>query len=219
MTGLTWLHLSDWHQGEKNFDRQIVLDALIDDIKKRVAIDSNLEHIDFIVFSGDIAFSGKSDEYKIAKEQLFGPILRECNIGPEELFIVPGNHDLDRTQFDRLPQSLANPLESAAEAEKWLYDIERRHDALKPFKNFVDFVSQYTKQENSNYSNIRSWTVGGKRIALLGINSAWMCARRKKSNDEVDDKGVVVVGEPQIYDTLKDISEFDIKNCSSASSV
>ncbi len=211
MTGLTWLHLSDWHQGEKDFDRQIVLDALIDDIKNRVAIDSNLEHIDFIVFSGDVAFSGKSEEYIIAKEQLFEPLLRECKIDPEGLFIVPGNHDLDRTQFDRLPQSLANPLESVDEAKKWLSDIERRPDALKIFKNFADFVSQYTKQENSNYSNIRSLTVGGKRIALLGINSAWMCARRKNSKNEIDDKGVVVIGEPQIYESLRDISEFDIK--------
>jgi len=158
-----------------------------------------------------VPFNGKSEEYKIAKEQLFEPILRECNLSPKELFIVPGNHDLDRTQFDRLPSSLANPLESGIEAKKWLYDIERRHDALKIFKNFADFVGQYTKQENSNYSNIRSLIVGGKRIALLGINSAWMCARRKNSKGEFDDKGVVVIGEPQIYESLREISEFDIK--------
>jgi hypothetical protein len=30
--GLTWLHLSDWHQKGMDFDRKVVRDALIDDI-------------------------------------------------------------------------------------------------------------------------------------------------------------------------------------------
>jgi len=111
MTGLTWLHLSDWHQSKMDFDRKIVLDALLDDIKKRAAIDTNLEHIDFIVFSGDVAFGGKSEEYETVKNNLFEPILRECNLKSEKLFIVPGNHDLDRTKFELLPPSLAKPLE------------------------------------------------------------------------------------------------------------
>ncbi len=211
MTGLTWLHLSDWHQSEMDVDRKIVLDALLDDIKNRATIDPNLGHIDFIVFSGDVAFNGKSDEYKMVKDKLFDPILKECNIKSERLFIVPGNHDLDRTKFELLPQSLAKPLESNSEANNWLSDDEKRREALKLFRNFTSFVSSYTHQENSDYANIRSWNIDGKRIALMGINSAWMCARRKNSNGDVDDKGVVIVGEPQIYDPLRDISEFDIK--------
>jgi hypothetical protein len=53
--------------------------------------------------------------------------------------------------------------------------------------------------------------IDGKKIALVGFNSAWMCGRRKNSKGEIDDKGVVVVGEPQIHDLLESISEFDIK--------
>ncbi len=131
MTGLTWLHLSDWHQKEKDFDRQIVRDALINDIKNRVAIDPNLERIDFIVFSGDVAFSGKPEEYKIAKEELFEPLLKACGISPEKLFIAPGNHDLDRAKFLLLPAPLIKPLESDIEAKNWLFDGERRVEALK----------------------------------------------------------------------------------------
>jgi hypothetical protein len=35
MTGLTWLHLSDWHQKGTEFDREVVLEALLKDIKRR----------------------------------------------------------------------------------------------------------------------------------------------------------------------------------------
>ena len=62
MAGITWLHLSDWHQAGKDFDRQIVREALLQDIRNRTAISADLEHVDFIVFSGDLAHGGKAGE-------------------------------------------------------------------------------------------------------------------------------------------------------------
>ena len=67
MAKLTWLHLSDWHQKGPDFDRQVVRDALIRDIRQRADIDGSLAKVDFIVFSGDLAFSGKPEEYKAPK--------------------------------------------------------------------------------------------------------------------------------------------------------
>ena len=51
MARLTWLHLSDWHQRGPDFDRQVVRDALIQDIRQRPRIDPCLARIDFIIFS------------------------------------------------------------------------------------------------------------------------------------------------------------------------
>ncbi|MCP4702172.1 MAG: hypothetical protein GY862_35735, partial [Gammaproteobacteria bacterium] len=53
---ITWLHLSDWHQKGDDFDRKTVRNALLDDIRNRAKISSDLEEIDFMVFSGDVAF-------------------------------------------------------------------------------------------------------------------------------------------------------------------
>lgn len=78
MAGLTWLHLSDWHQQVQKdgvFDRQVVRDALITDIKERHKIHPDLVKVDFIVFSGDVAFSGKENEYQAAVTHLFEPVL------------------------------------------------------------------------------------------------------------------------------------------------
>ncbi len=71
MAGLTWLHLSDWHQKGMEFDRKVIRNALIEDIENRKEIDPNLSKIDFIIFSGDVAFSGKQEEYLGAREELF----------------------------------------------------------------------------------------------------------------------------------------------------
>ncbi len=54
MSGLTWIHLSDWHH-KKDFgiDPEVVRDHLLKDIRERSScISPDLEKIDFIVFSG-----------------------------------------------------------------------------------------------------------------------------------------------------------------------
>ena len=211
MVGLTWLHLSDWHQKGKDFDRKLVRDKLIKDIENRKNISQDLAEINFIVFSGDVAFSGLPEEYQAAKKELFDPVLKACDLDPENLFIVPGNHDLNRAKFDLLPVQLSKPLDSDIQAKEWLFDRKKRSYALVPFEAFTNFVSRYTHQKNPNYANIRQYDIDGKQISLLGFNSAWMCGRRKDSKGEIDDKGVVVVGEPQIHETLDKVSEYDIK--------
>ena len=110
MTGITWLHLSDWHQRGKDFDRTVVRDALLQDIRDRAQIDPRLTQVEFIVFSGDLAFSGQKTEYEAVREHLLDPVLRATGLSSDRLFIVPGNHDLDRNLFEMLPSALEQPF-------------------------------------------------------------------------------------------------------------
>jgi hypothetical protein len=90
MTTLSWLHLSDWHQRGADFDRTVVRDALVDDIRGRVSIAPALAEIRFVIFSGDIAFAGKQAEYEAAKEHLLEPV-RACLASRRETsFSFPG---------------------------------------------------------------------------------------------------------------------------------
>jgi tetratricopeptide (TPR) repeat protein/predicted phosphodiesterase len=208
MTGLAWLHLSDWHQKGSEFDRQVVFSALLKDIRDRTKINPELEKINFVVFSGDVAFSGKPEEYQAAKEQFFQPILNELGLKPKQLFIVPGNHDLDRDEFRLLPRELTKPLVSERDVQKWLTDDRGRSRLLEPFQAFASFVREYTGQEPPDYVNVRRIKIGKKEIALLGLNSAWICGR---NNAKIGDKGFVIVGEPQIHGILEGISDADLK--------
>lgn len=113
MTGITWLHLSDWHEGIEqyrrdliNCDRGIVLNELIKDIQERTKISPNLAQIDFIVFSGDVAFSGQKQQYEDARSKFFDSVLKATGCRRNCLFIVPGNHDLDRDRLKKLPSDL-----------------------------------------------------------------------------------------------------------------
>jgi predicted phosphodiesterase len=212
MEGLTWLHLSDWHQGNKEFNREVVGEALIEDLERRTTtIDPNLAKVDFIVFSGDVAHSGKPEEYQAAKVEFFDRLLVATGLDTDRLFIVPGNHDLNIDEFNFLPGDLQKPLESDREVQKWIVDEIPRELVLKPFKAFTKFVTDYTKQENPDYASFRILPIDGKKIALLGLNSAWICGRHKDPSGKIDDEGYLLIGEPQIHQRLKDIRNSDIK--------
>ena len=122
MPGLTWLHLSDWHQQGPDFDRSVVRDALLEDIRERVErIDQSLAQVGFVVFSGDLAFSGEPLEYEAAWKYLLDPVLDAVGLKPDRLFIVPGNHDLSRDHvYEMLPPELQKPLDTDALVQKWV---------------------------------------------------------------------------------------------------
>ena len=208
MTGLTWLHLSDWHQAERKFNRKVVCDGLINDIKARGEINPHLSKIDFIVFSGDAANSGQPDEYKKATEDLFEPLLDACQLEKDRLFIVPGNHDLDR---DLIPAALLKLLNSNEEVEACWSDERNRRLLSQPFQAFHRFLTDCTGQKPPEYCSFASFVIDGRKIELLGINSAWMCARHKDEDGEISDQGYLCIGEPQIYDSLKMVSDSEIK--------
>jgi len=216
MAGLTWLHLSDWHQKGPDFDRfnrQVVCDALIQDIHGRTErIDSALAQVNFVVFSGDAAFTGKAEEFTAARQYLFDKVLGAVGLEPDHLFLVPGNHDLSRdTVCEMLPLPLQEPLDSDTLVQTWLTDAKRRARALEPFEAYREFVAGYTGQPTPDYASILRLEVDGKRVALVGLNSAWMCGRNKDVKGEVYDYGYTLVGEPQIYDALAQIADADLR--------
>src|SRR5690242_10849346 len=105
---ISWIHLSDWHQKGPSFDRGIVRDALLKDILSRKQISDDLANLDFAVFSGDLAFSGKDGEYHSAKTEFIDPVLDACGLTPDRLLIVPGNHDVDRSLVKGLNITLSD---------------------------------------------------------------------------------------------------------------
>jgi ppGpp synthetase/RelA/SpoT-type nucleotidyltranferase len=88
---LNILHVSDVHFGMKDdFGEQgRVAEALI------TAVHGDGLKPDLCIFSGDLAFSGKAEEFKTGGEWLSRLVRPEWN---SKLIIVPGNHDVDRSR-------------------------------------------------------------------------------------------------------------------------
>lgn len=212
MAQITWLHLSDWHQNTEKHDRKVLADKLREDLTTREKLDPRLAQVDFVVFSGDAANHGKAEEFRAVRDVLFEPVLELLGLKPDRLFMVPGNHDLDRSHVEEmLPAKLQSPLTDHEAVKHWLCEEQRRGRALEPFADYEDFVRGYTGQENPAYASLRRLDIAEKQVALLGLNTAWMCGRYKDAAGKVDDKGRIVIGEPQIHDALMDIADADLR--------
>lgn len=229
MTGITWLHLSDWHEGAEDYDQSlvqfdrlsVVLPKLIEDIRNRQEISSELSQVDFIVFSGDVAFSGEKEQYEKAYQHFFEPILKATSLTKDKLFIVPGNHDLDRkvvkhTDYSAVlkkPFGDGEDFKTDEDVKQALTNNEERFNALlKPFSTFKQFLGETTQQNQADYSCFLSLKdINGRQVALLGINSALMAGREKNSQGEIGDYGKLIVGEPQVDELIKKAQDFDVR--------
>jgi len=214
MAGLIWLHLSDWHQKGREFERTKVRDALMKDIRERAGISRCLEKIDFIVFSGDVAYHGVTEEYQAAIDQFFTPLLEAAGVEQDRLFIVPGNHDLEWAALEMLPSDLLQKLNSPHAVNEWLTSERMRRALLEPMTAYCQFVKSYLG-ENANpepaYGYTCCFEAGRKRIAVIGLNSAWLCAHNRNAKGEVNDRGYLILGEPQVYDALAQAEDAEVR--------
>lgn len=85
-----WLHLSDIHSGRPSEARTNALRQLVE------AIDNNAQgSLDFVILTGDLAYSGLPNEYADVLSELIDPLRNIQCTRDAEFIAVPGNHDLD----------------------------------------------------------------------------------------------------------------------------
>lgn len=93
MRPICWLHVSDIHVRARDaWSQDVVLRAMCDDIARRRM--GGLA-VDFILATGDLAYSGKTEEYTIAAI-FFDALGVAAGVPKERIFCIPGNHDIDR---------------------------------------------------------------------------------------------------------------------------
>jgi predicted phosphodiesterase len=98
LNSISFIHLSDIHftrfSGDAYDLDSDLRNELLRDIQHNAKV--NLTNIKGILVCGDIAFSGKSSEYKAASEFLRS-ICSSLDIAEEAVYCVPGNHDVDQS--------------------------------------------------------------------------------------------------------------------------
>lgn len=170
---VTWLHVSDFHlRGGDSYDRDVVLKALVESVRRYRLEGRPLRIPDLIFATGDVAYSGKAAEYVLATK-FFDDLLKAAKLEKCRLYVVPGNHDVDRD----LGAGLARTLESCEEADKYFGPgIPKRHLTQKQ-QAFLEWHNRYFEgiralPKDSTCGPVEVVDIGGVRIGILPINSA-----------------------------------------------
>lgn len=109
MTTLNWLHITDIHLGMK--DRGLWAGSkqiMLDDLARATAA---IGPWDLVLLTGDLAFSGKAEEYRLvdaALDEIWQVLCKGHASAPSPLLLaVPGNHDMARPdKEDAIAQGL-----------------------------------------------------------------------------------------------------------------
>ncbi|MCP4745655.1 MAG: SUMF1/EgtB/PvdO family nonheme iron enzyme [Desulfobacteraceae bacterium] len=201
---LTVLHLSDLHikKNEKQkTDRGMVLDPLLRRLERDYQTGLRPE---LVFVTGDIAYSGVKQEYDLAGPFFKKKLLEAVHLDATRLYIVPGNHDVNRDVYR--PKDIPQ-YDSNQEINDELSDSGYRKDLFKGMAAYFKFIRKHFPHLTSEAGDLvpfvdRFKSQTGMHVGLVGLNSAWMCRKRK---DDEKDNGMIAIGEYQIKTALQEL--------------
>jgi anti-sigma regulatory factor (Ser/Thr protein kinase) len=188
---IEWLHVSDLHacSPRSGWDSARVLDTLTEDLKelsKNHGLQPRL-----LFFTGDLAFgqiSSKKGECLVDQFDYgarFIDALRR-SVSPEiekaNVFLVPGNHDVDRNAVTPSDIAWLDKDATLDEVHRMIRDVPLQ------WRRYMERLSAYAACLTANgydhlladpqrlcYSATREVT--GTRVGIAGLNSVWSCSR------------------------------------------
>jgi serine/threonine protein kinase/predicted MPP superfamily phosphohydrolase len=207
MSSITWLHISDLHFcTSPTHDADAALQALLRDVEKRIEW-YNLRP-DFIAITGDIAHSGRAPEYDLARRFL-DELLDTTGLNKNRLFLVPGNHDVDRELISQGARNIGDSLTDGENAAAILDNPGDRQLMFARFGGYATFVNEYLGDylpfNQENYFYVRTLPLLERRVALLGLNSVWLSA------SEQDGAMGLVIGAHQVQSALEQSANVDLR--------
>ncbi len=91
---MEWFHFSDFHFGRPNQPQANAMASLIDAVSK-AANEHTIDKVSAVFITGDIAYSGKSQEYESFQTNFLEPLRDISQFSDATIYAVPGNHDVD----------------------------------------------------------------------------------------------------------------------------
>ena len=197
-----FLHLSDIHfragESQTEFDR--VQADLRNEMELQLEQIFRSTKATGILITGDVAFGGKEEDFEIARAWL-EHLTDLLHCGIDDVWVVPGNHDVDRDVVDASPklQAVHEEIRSAAKAgrldpvlEGFLKDPTFGPTLLQPLKSYNEFAGVYGCEIEASrpcWESILKFP-DGTDLCLRGLSSALI-------SDRQDDKGHLVLGSIQ----------------------
>lgn len=199
MRPIRWLHISDIHlRASTAWSQDVVLTAMCKQIKEQRA---QATPTDFILLTGDIAFSGKAQEYALAAD-FVNALCAASGVPKDRVFCIPGNHDIDRDRQLFCFRGARNILRDASHVDAFLEGGEDLKTLLQRQENYRRFQDDYFSGQiriptDDGMGYVARLTIEDVQLAIIGLDSAWL------AHGGIDDHGKLLVGERQIISAAK----------------
>jgi predicted phosphodiesterase len=189
------LHLSDIHFGgygpvwDEDEDQR---EQVLEDVKRLVG---NGGPIDGIIVGGDIAFSGQPHEYARARSWL-DALVDVCGCRPEQVWMVPGNHDVDRAHIGqsailrdfRRAVRACEPSDLNRILRERLADDPHGETLVSMLKAYNEFAFPWGCDVSARRFHWKdgSLRLGGRIVVLWGMNSVLLSDAEDAANQPED---------------------------------
>ena len=205
MRPISWLHISDLHlRVGREWAQDVVLAEMCRHIEHQR---NNHSPFDFVLVTGDIAFSGQAEEYTIA-EQFFDELQSKSGVDRNYIFCVPGNHDINRSTQTMAFKGAKLDLRSSDAVDNFFADRDEFENLLTRQLHYRDFQRSYFAEQS------RQWTADGLAyickfridelsLAVVGLDSAWLAEGGES------DHGNLLMGEMQVINAIRNALESD----------
>ena len=159
-----WIQVADLHFGQTN-QPQVwpnVREAFLEDLRK---LHERCGPWHLVIFTGDLASTGETDEFKKVEEEVLRRIfdeLKSLGSGDAKLVAVPGNHDLQRPNVDRPSAALRQLLRDGGFQE-----------IAEEF--WAEGNGEYAQIVTAAFENYRKWwnATISSRVGYQRGNPAW----------------------------------------------
>ena len=192
---MKWLHISDIHNITKNYSNVELLDSF-----KCEFLDSNFNNIEALFITGDIGNQGYIDNNNT---KIF--IIKLCenlNIDKKNVFIVPGNHDLERNK-DKLFDEIIRDVKTSSNASVHITNRmspSTMNSFLGQQEKYHEFYKYFFETEIPNKLHYHIETLN---VNIVLLNTAWFCQYKESSVENS-----IVINIDEVSKVLEKIDKF-----------
>jgi len=209
--GFTWLHVSDFHLSSSNpYDSDVVLNALVESVQWYR--EQGNWNPDLIFATGDIAGKGDVGVFKggvnAPATTFFDALLKAADLTREYLFIVPGNHDVERKKGIGLLRTLENQKDIDEYFQQSpMYHLTGKLAAYASWYNdYFNTLSLPRVFPDKSTCELISCEIKNIRLGLLLMNSTLFCKEAKS------DHGMLCIGRSCINECITQLKKKRQKN-------
>ena len=210
---LCWLHLSDIHVPGYDWQLDDVRDALLRDLPGLLEHSGRKPQLVFV--TGDLAARAKPEEFD-GVHYFLRAVCELLELVPEErLFLVPGNHDVDRSMITGPTRRAWGGYERITDEDELRTAIGELLDSPRDLAGYGRRLTNYCSFTAKLLGPARAVAIdrpwrsdivelGGLRVGVASMCSVWM-------SGPDDAKGRMVLGQRQVQQLARELASAPLR--------